>query len=191
MTTPPRPGVPGTPGELIHGLDAQTDELVSLLRALDDPRVIRRPAEGKWAVIEHVDHLVKVNARYADALGDALNRGWTAGKTGAGPFRGSVVGRFFARSMEPPVRKRIKTMKAMEPGTALEIDATRAAFEDAQNRIRELLARAESDGLDLDGIRMGSPFLPLVRAPVSSWFAVVTAHTRRHIWLIRETLEQV
>lgn len=180
-----------TPADLIRDLDAQSDELGTLLRSTDDPRLVRRPAEGRWAVVEHVDHLVKVNARYADALGEALEGGRAAGRTGPGPFKGSVIGRFFARSMEPPVRRRIKTMSAMEPGAALTLDVTRHAFDEAQARLRRLLESAAESSLDLDRIRMGSPFLPLVRAPVFSWFCVVTAHTRRHIWLIRETLGQI
>lgn len=173
--------------DLRRELDEQTDELTSLFGAVDDARLGRRPPTGKWSPVEHVDHLIKVNQGYLRSLDQALGRGRAAGSTGTGPFRGSVVGRFFARAMEPPVKRRMKTMKAMQPESELAVEPTLAVFVDHQTSIRELLANAE--GLDLDAIRMSSPFMKVLRAPVFSWFSVLLAHNRRHIWLIHEALE--
>lgn len=177
----------GTVAELRRALDEQSGELSSLFHTLDDAVLARRPPSGKWSPVEHVDHLIKVNQGYLRALDQALGRGRAAGKTGTGPFKGSVVGRFFARSMEPPVKRRMKTMKAMLPDHDLAVEPTLAVFLDHQASLREILATAE--GLDLDAIRMSSPFVKVVRAPVFNWFSVVLAHNRRHIWLIREALE--
>jgi hypothetical protein len=172
--------------DLRRDLDEQTEELSSLLRSVDDAQLLRRPPSGKWSPVEHVDHLIKVNQAYLSGIEAALNRGRAAGKTGPGPFKGSVVGRFFARSMEPPVKLRMKTMAAMKPASELAVEPTLALFLDLQGSLRELMTAAE--GLDLDAIRMSSPFMKLVRAPAFSWFSVLLAHNRRHIWLIRETL---
>lgn len=172
--------------DLRRELDEQTEELASLMRSTDRDRLTRRPPTGKWSPVEHVDHLIKVNKDYIAALEHALQKGRAQGRTGSGPFKGSVVGRFFARSMEPPVKTRVKTMAAMKPDSDLAVEPTLAVFLDLQGGVRELLTLAE--GLDLDGIRMSSPFLKLVRAPAFSWFCVVLAHNRRHIWLIREGL---
>jgi len=177
---------PQTLVDLRRDLDEQTEELSSLFRSVDDVRLLGRPPSGKWSPVEHVDHLIKVNQGYIGGLEAALNRGRAAGKTGTGPFKGSVVGRFFARSMEPPVKLRMKTMAAMKPAAELAVEPTLAVFLDLQGSLRERMTAAE--GLDLDAIRMSSPFMKLVRAPVSSWFSVVLAHNRRHIWLIREAL---
>ncbi len=175
-----------TAADLRRDLEEQTEELASLVRSTDDSLLIRRPPSGKWSPIEHVDHLIKVNAEYIAALEQALLKGRDQGRTGAGPFKGSVVGRFFERSMEPPVKARVKTLSAMKPDSDLAVEPTLAVFLDLQGRLREVLTQAE--GLDLDGIRMRSPFLKLLRAPVFSWFGVILAHNRRHIWLIREGL---
>lgn len=178
---------PRTTADLRFDIEEQTEELASLLRANDDGRLVRRPAGGKWSAVEHVDHLVKVNRRYLRALESALASGQAAGRTGTGPFRGSVLGRFFAGSMEPPVKLKVKTMAAMQPDADLAAEPTLAVFMDLQGQLVTLLREAE--GLDLDAIRMASPFMRLLRAPVFNWFVVLTAHNRRHIWLIRRTLE--
>ena len=180
---------PRTVADLRHDLDEQSEELASLVRSTDAELLVRRPPSGKWSAVEHVDHLIKVNRGYAGALEAAVAAGRAAGRTGTGPFRGSVVGRFFARSMEPPVKMRVKTMSAMQPDAQLAVEPTLAVFLDTQGRLKALLDDAE--GLDLDAIRMASPFARLLRAPVFSWFVVVTAHTRRHVWLVRETLAQL
>ena len=177
---------PQTLVELRRDLDEQTEDLSSLFRSVDDAQLVRRPPSGKWSPVEHVDHLIKVNQGYLRGIEMALNRGRAAGKTGTGPFKGSVVGRFLARSMEPPVKRRIKTMAAMKPSSELAAEPTLAVFLDLQGSLRELMTGSE--GLDLDAMRMSSPFVRLVRAPVFSWFSVLLAHNRRHIWLIREAL---
>jgi hypothetical protein len=175
-----------TLADLRRALDEQTEELSSLFRSTEEALLVRRPPTGKWSPVEHVDHLIKVNQEYLGGIERALDRGRAAGKAGTGPFKGSVVGRFFARAMEPPVKRRVKTMAAMQPASELAAEPTLAVFLDLQGRLREILAAAE--GLDLDGIRMSSPFVKLLRAPVFSWFSVLLAHNRRHIWLIREAL---
>ena len=180
-TNPPR-----TTADLRLDVQEQSEELASLFHATDDAVLVRRPPSGKWSAVEHVDHLVKVNREYLAALESAVASGRAAGRIGAGPFRGSLLGRFFASSMEPPVKMKVKTLAAMQPDSELAPEPTLAVFQDLQERLLALLRDAE--GLDLDAIRTASPFMKLLKAPVFNWFVVLTAHNRRHIWLIRQTL---
>ena len=180
---------PRSTSDLRLDIDEQTEELASLFAATPDATLVRRPPSGKWSAVEHVDHMIKVNRGYMAALSPTVAAARAAGRTGAPPFKGSVFGRFFARSMEPPVKMKVKTLAAMQPDSELAPEPTLAVFQDLQAGLAELLREAE--GLDLDKIRMASPFMSLVRAPVFNWFVVLTAHNRRHIWLIRETLSQV
>ncbi|NNF37431.1 MAG: DinB family protein [Gemmatimonadetes bacterium] len=177
---------PRTTADLRLDIEEQSEELASLFQATEDARLMQRPPSGKWSAVEHVDHLAKVNRGYLAALESAVASGRAAGRRGAGPFRGSVIGRFFAASMEPPVKMKVKTLAAMQPDAELAPEPTLAVFQDLQERLLALLREAE--GLDLDAIRMASPFMKLLRAPAFSWFVVLTAHNRRHIWLIRQTL---
>lgn len=176
-----------TAADLAREVEAQRAEVEAIHESVDPDLLVRRPPSGKWSAVEHVDHLVKVNRRYADAIEAALRRGREKGRTGSGPFRGSWLGRRFAGAMEPPVKMKVKTVSAMQPDPDLSPHSTLKAFADVQDRLVALLRDAE--GLDLDRIRTSSPFARILRAPVFSWFCVLSAHNRRHIWLMRGTLE--
>jgi hypothetical protein len=181
------------PDELLRQIRETREGVERLVEETADDRLVRRPAEGAWSVVEHVNHLVKVDDRYLDLLEGALREAREAGTTGSAPFRGSWLGRFFVRSMEPPVKRRVKTLSSVEPDADLDPGATLEAFREVEDRLESTVER--SHGLDLDRIRTSSIFLPRwlqwIKIPVFSWFGVLTAHDRRHLWLMHETLERL
>ena len=74
-------------------------------------------------------------------------------------------------------------LEALEWGKVVSRLCLHASSDPGRDRCAEIVP-----GTDLDAIRMASPFMKLLRAPAFSWFVVLTAHNRRHIWLIRQTL---
>ena len=86
--------------------------------------------------------------------------------------------------MGTPVKRRMKTPKKLEPQADLGRETVRAEFVDLRNDLANLLRAA--DGLDLDAIRMTSPFLSLLKMPLYSFYQVLLIHGRRHIWLAKE-----
>lgn len=181
------------PDELLRQIRETREAVEALVEETPDDRLVRRPAEGAWSVVEHVNHLVKLNGRYLGLLEENLREAREAGTTGSAPFRGSWLGRAFAGSMEPPVKRRVKTLSSVEPDADLDPEAALEAFREMEDRLESTVER--SHGLDLDRIRMTSVFLPRwlrwIKIPVFSWFAVLTAHDRRHLWLMRETLDRL
>ncbi len=155
----------------------------SRIRAFGDfePDVFnRRPEEGKWSIGENLEHLSLSLGPYLGAMELAIDGARTAGRTGTGPWkRGLFIG-WFVKSVEPPVKTRFPTFRALVPAEALDRD-----------RVVEQLLRLTGDfggvidamrGLDLGGIRFPSPVLPLLKLDLGSGVDLMLGHNRRHLW---------
>lgn len=168
----------------------QTRDVRALVERLDDATLFRRPAEHRWSVGEHMAHVGLTVGPYLPALEAALEkgkaRGWTAPD---GPFRGTWLGHWFVQSMEPPPKRRMKTFGKMIPPAPAEL--SRAEIMEGFGRVQDgLLATMDrAEGLDLGRIRVRSPAVWILRLPLIQAFEALAAHTDRHLWLMRETLE--
>jgi hypothetical protein len=69
------------------------------------------------------------------------------------------------------------------------IDEVLPAFLERQQRILETIDR--SRGVELDTIKIASPFERRVRYSMWSSFCVTAAHARRHLWQAERALERV
>jgi len=150
---------------------------------------LRRPGEDRWSAAEHLAHLPLTERPYFTVIEAALRAARSRGRLGVGPFKGGAVGNWFARMMEPPVTRRMKTIQRLRPPLALTIDGVVAEFEAARDALRGSLELAK--GVDLDAAKLRSPFLKPLKMPVSSAYPVLLSHARRHLWLAHEAMEIV
>jgi len=174
--------------ELLVRIRAQTEEARAL--ASSDPEGFeRRPSPDRWSAAEHLAHLSLTGRPYLEVIGTALAGARAAGRLSDGPFRGGAIGNWFARMMSPPVKRRMKTMSKLVPAGGLTGDEALADFEAFQRELTESLESAR--GVDLDGAKMRSPFLPILRMPLFSAYRVLLEHADRHLWLAREAIAGV
>lgn len=170
---------------LVTEAERQAAEVEAAFSALDSEALTWRADETKWSVTGHVAHISIINhdylGRIAETIAAARARG---GPMSDGPYRHPWFGRWFARSMEPPPKKRMKTLKAMIPDPGVDPATERARFVELQGRMVELLNEAR--GLDLGKVRFSSPYMVLFRFSLGAGFVMLQAHARRHLWLIDE-----
>lgn len=146
-----------------------------------------RPDEARWSMTGHLAHLGLVNAEYLTVMEELLAEARAAGATpprSDGPYRHPWIAKWFVRTMEPPVKRRMKTFRPMVPEPDVDPAEALATFQDHQARLRDLVEA--SRGLDLGRIRFSSPFLAVLRFSLGTGYDLVLAHNRRHLWLIRE-----
>ena len=179
------------PGPIVAELQAMLDaaatqvrEVGALLDPLDDARLGWRPASDRWSIGEHIVHLVLTNRPYFGVLRASLARARERGWTGAPPYRHSRLGDWFVRSMEPPPRMRMRTLRRLVPPPAKGKDQVLADFAQVQDDLAGLIR--EANGVDLGRATIRSPFLPLLKLTVAQAFAVILAHNRRHLWHARQ-----
>ena len=169
-------------------VERQGVEVQDLLAGLTPEALRWRVNPKKWSVAGHVAHMVLVNGPYLDALAPCAREARSRGLTADGPYRHPLFARWFVSSMEPPPKMRLPTLKAMVPDPSADgVDALQA-FLDLQQRTADLIESTR--GLDLGKARFRSPFSSLVKLSLGTGIELLLAHNRRHVWLMREVMEQ-
>lgn len=180
------------------------EEAEALAGGLTEAQLRWRPEPERWSVGECLDHLVRTGEVYLDVLDGVIEEARLEGRTGAGPYRRSLVGRWLVRFLEPPPGLPVPAPLRVRPrlGSRREGTDPRAPADGAANsgprdplgaflalrpRYEECLRAA--DGLDLGRVRMSSPFVSFLRFDLGSAFRVVAAHERRHLWQARRVTE--
>jgi hypothetical protein len=168
--------------DLKDQLDAADRDAQALVAGLTEERGGWRAETGSWSVAECLDHLAAANRAYLHAMKEPAIRTREQGRVRRGPAKPGFVGRWFARTMEPPVRARfrMKAPRLIKPRVAPPLADAFAGFRTSQDEVRAfLLAYAD---LDLAGVRFPNPFVRGIRFSLATGLHVITAHQRRHLW---------
>jgi hypothetical protein len=185
--------VPADIKDLEDRLDAADRDALALVDGLTEGQGAWRPAPGAWSVAECLDHLATANRVYVRAMAESAARARAEGRLRRGPARPGIVGRWFVRSLEPPVNPRFKgrAPRIIEPRTAPTLADAFAGFAASQDDVRSFL-HAYAD-LDLARVRFRNPFIRGVRFSLVTGLHVIGAHERRHLWQawrVRQAAEQ-
>jgi len=166
--------------EIRHQILEATARAERLVSSTDEGRWSRRTPNGGWSPAECLAHLNLTTEQCLPLIREQVRRGRDQGSTRSGPYRKDLMGRVLAWTIEPPVRRlRVKTAPAFVP-TADSRDRLLARFRELQAELEAEMQAAE--GLDLNKLKLASPFNSRVRYNLFSCFAILAAHQRRHLW---------
>ena len=161
----------------LEALAAELAETRERVHRLPPESWQRRPAPERWSAGEHVVHLVLTTRAFLPLLEEALGKAPAA----KGPYRRDLVGWMLGRTLEPPVRMRMKTTAPFVPSALGPMDSILRDFDASQEDLTALLGRAA--GVALDRIKIVSPFDGRVRYNAWAALRILAAHQRRHLWL--------
>lgn len=174
--------------ELMAELTRLAFEVKQLADPLDEAQFNWRPRPDAWSVGQCIDHLVRVNRAYLDALETAAEEGRKAGEMGDEPLVPGRVGTWFLRQLEPPPKRRFPTVRKGVPAERCIKAATLVAFGGEQQRLIALV-RWTAD-LDCNCIRFRNPLAFGLRTfSLATGLLVLAAHERRHLWQARRVVE--
>lgn len=178
----------GELGEYAAQIEWQKVEASSLVEGLNDEQFNWRPAEGSWSVGEHLSHLTKIIRPYLASIDEAVAEARAKGVLGDGPFHHGRLGNWFVRSLESPVKVRVKAPKQLLPASGEPREVVLGGFLAAQDEVLASLRGAV--GVDLGRARMRSPFFRLLKLSIGQAYGAIVAHNRRHLWHMRRVLEE-
>jgi hypothetical protein len=135
-------------------------------------------------VAECLDHLATANRVYLLAMRPAAERARRRGSRRHQPARPGVIGGWFVRSLEPPVKRKMRTPRAIRPRQSPPLGDAFEQFIASQEEVRVFL-RTYAD-IDLASVRFPNPFIRGVRFSLATGLHVIPAHERRHLWQARE-----
>lgn len=172
--------------DFLRQIDAVKAEGHAVCAGLSESQFNWRPGEGRWSIAECLVHLNVSVTCVLPAFDRALEQGRAKELTGSGPFRYGWFASWVARSMEPPPKWRMRTVKIFDvpPGAAHSLSRVLPEFVAIRDQLAERVRRA--DGLDLRRIKAVSPANRFFRLPLGAYFAFVIAHDRRHLWQARQ-----
>ena len=163
-------------------LNAVDDDARHLIAGLTPEQGVWRPAPGAWSIAHCLDHLATAHRVYLNAMEPAAADALARGRRRRGPALPGMIGGWFARSLDAPVRPRLK-MKApgkIVPREAPALADAAAQFFASQDQVRAFLRNYAE--IDLAGVRFPNPFIRGVRFSLATGLHVIAAHDRRHVW---------
>jgi hypothetical protein len=167
---------------LERAYDAAEADARALVAGLTEASGAWRAAPGSWSVAECLDHLATANRVYLGAMRPAAERALAAGRTRKGPARPGLIGGWFARMQEPPVKPRLKSKapKLIRPRPSPPLGEAIRDFLASQDDVRAFLRSFAA--IDLAGVRFPNPFVAGVRFSLATGLHVIASHERRHLW---------
>lgn len=172
--------------DLVRQLESATTGVRALAASTTDLAFARRPEPARWSPAECVVHLNLSAEAFLPRFDAIIAAHATAPHDFSGRYQRDVMGWLLALILEPPYRNRTATPAAFVPGAAAPRDAVVADFA----RLNLALAEraAAMSGLDLNAIRVTSPFRANTSYNAWSALCVIAVHERRHLWQAQQAL---
>jgi hypothetical protein len=180
-------------GALDAAYEAAEHDARTLLAGLDDTLGTWRAAPESWTIAECLDHLATGNRVYLAAMRPPAERAAADGRSRRGPARPGLLGGWFVRSLEPPVRplRKLTAPRKIRPRVSPPLADAAAQFLTSQDDVRAFL-RQFAD-IDLAGVMFPNPFIRGLRFSLATGLHVLASHQRRHLWQawnVRRAAEQ-
>ena len=168
--------------DLCDQLEAAEGDARLLVKDLSEEHGSWHAERNSWSVAQCLDHLAATNEVYLGAMKEPAIRGRKAGRFRQGPALPGIAGRWFAATMEPPVKApfRMSAPRKIWPKVSPRLADAFGRFLASQEEILSYLS-TNSD-LDLARIRFPNPLVRGIRFSLATGLHVITAHERRHLW---------
>jgi DinB superfamily len=167
---------------LEDAFDAAERDARALVTRLTETLGAWRADANSWTVAECLDHLAVANRVYLRAMQPAAERALRQGRRRRRPAKPGMIGGWFVRSLEPPVKPRFrgKAPASIRPRVAPSLHDAFDQFLASQDEVRAFVRRYAD--IDLAGARFPNPFIRGVRFSLATGLHVIAAHERRHLW---------
>jgi hypothetical protein len=186
MVTPGRPSLAPEIDAFRTQFEHCSSDADALTGPLSDEQFLWRPDQDSWSIAECLDHLNATARVYLPVLDEGISDAIRRGVYGEGPFKYNWLGRLSVRFSD--MRLRLEAPDEVRPATT---GRTRreilAAFRAYQLQYIDRLRQA--NGVDLARARVRMPAASWLRIPLGSGFALMVAHTRRHLAQARRVTE--
>ena len=156
----------------------------------DETRLAIQPEEGRWSVVQILEHLNGYNRHYLPVMERELsvlplpNNSW---------FTSGYWGEKFTKMMKPSnvyeIKNKMKTQKRMSFPNSLNVETVLKEFVAGQDKLLQLLQRAK--GVDLAKIHVPISLTKLIKLRLGDTFRFLIAHEQRHMIQARNTIKEL
>jgi uncharacterized damage-inducible protein DinB len=180
--------------ELINSLKVDVATLLQCVQFFkQQPKdvLLQQPAEGKWSVIQVLEHLNSYGRIYLPNIDKALTTNLNSQRDAW--FTPGFFGNFFTNSMRPKdlfeIKNKMKTPKNHAPDSSLNANAVIEEFVSQQYKLLQLLDLSKERSLNT--IRIPISITKLIKLKLGDTFRFLIAHEQRHFIQARNALHAV
>ena len=179
--------------EIKSQLDAASQKAVSLPNGLNSEQLKQRPQPGEWSIVECLVHLNLSSEAEIEEIDSVLEAAPPGNTNFEKPLKMDLLGRFLKWTLEPPpmIFSKMKTTKPFQPLEVEPISEVLPTFLDLQEELKARVDSAAAASLPLDRIKIASPFDRRFKYNLFSFFHILLAHERRHLWQAERVKEAI
>ncbi|MGE5410711.1 MAG: DinB family protein, partial [Clostridiales bacterium] len=134
---------------------AAAEKVETMLKPLSQRQLNWYPSPGVWSVAQCISHMIVSGNEYKYQIEEAIKKASQERSIGEDPLRYSLVGKLFINMIEPPVKRKIKTQKFLDPAI---INQKKRLIEEFSEINEELIAAVQSsENLDISRIKVVLP----------------------------------
>jgi hypothetical protein len=167
-------------------LNQATARAWALVSSTDGRLFTVRPTPTSWSAAECIAHLSISSQSFVEPLQKAIEVARTKGLTAKRPPKMDVLGRTLRWFLEPPIRQRVKTAAPFVPRSVRAKAEAFGEFAALQSKLTDILHDARD--LDLNRMKIVSPFDKRIRYNFYSAYRILVAHERRHLWQAEQAI---
>ena len=170
---------------LANALAATEQDARDVVGGLSEELGAWRDQPGSWSVAECIEHLATANRVYLAAMRPVAAAALRSGSRRRRPALPGLLGGWFVRSLEPPVRSRMKQRAptVIRPQPSPPMHEAMERFLATHDQIAAFMH--EYADIDLAGTHFPNPFVRGLRWSLATGLHVLPAHERRHLWQAR------
>lgn len=179
--------------KLIEELRAYTRQIILQTNYLlqEDPEILlTQPGEGKWSVIQVIEHLNSYGRYYLPLIERSLNTQKYPAKE---IYNSGWLGDYFTKSMQPKegnkVTNKMQAPKNHRPSPDLDSKTVIDEFLAQEHLLLKLLQ--EAAGNNMEKIRIPISIAKFIRIQLGDTFRFLIAHHQRHFVQVSNTLKNV
>jgi uncharacterized damage-inducible protein DinB len=163
-------------------------EAAEHLKNTEKSKLVFAVSEGKWSVVQCLEHLNAYGRHYFPAIEKAI--AVESGKKSAW-FSSGFLGDYFTKSMKPTnvydIKNKMKAMKSFTFPNSLNVDTVMKEYIDQKAQLQQLLDTSKDR--DLNSIRIPITLTKMIKLKLGDIFRFLIAHEQRHMIQARNTLK--
>lgn len=168
--------------DIKNQLDAASNQAALIVEGVDLERLKKRPQPNQWSIAECIVHLSLSSQAEIEEIDRVLVQTLPPKVAVEKLFKMDLLGRFLKWTLEPPPMffSKMKTTEQFQPIEVGSVGDVLPTFLAWQEELKKRVDAAA--GLPLDRIKIASPFDRRFKYNLFSFFHILLAHERRHLW---------
>ena len=166
---------------VIKDLEEAVTKVESLTENVDEKTLNQPESDGKWSMLQCIEHITLATAVYVKNFNEKLNGQQlpAAADNYKGHWKGKMFAKMNAPKPEGEIPMKLKTFKFLEPKSQLNSNTVMAEFKLVHKQMIALVEKSRA--INIDRIKVPTALGSMVKLRLGEALRFIVAHTQRHL----------